>query len=178
MQRLAYAELEQGAAIAALQAAVAADLELVEAHPRLVVLVQQQGRIAESFGHHVVLALLQPGSLGPRIESALPLKRAGDAEGCVRQLEAMLAGAPRAPLLKEAFQLVASTAPAGAGWSGSGRWLLPPGSRRWRGCFPMEPIWRRLWVMPWWRWWTGLQGPPAWPARAASHSVHPTGCAH
>ncbi|MGB5134626.1 MAG: tetratricopeptide repeat protein [Prochlorococcaceae cyanobacterium] len=112
---LAYAELEQPEdAIGALEAALAVDPELVEAHRSLAVLLHQQGRIAEAAGHHQALARLDPGSLGPRIESALALQRAGDAEGCLRQLEALLMEAPQAPLLTEAFQFVAST--AGAPW--------------------------------------------------------------
>jgi predicted O-linked N-acetylglucosamine transferase (SPINDLY family) len=112
---LAYAELDQTQdAIAALEAALAADPELVEAHRGLAVLMHQQGRIAEAACHHEALARLQPGSLGPRIESTLALQRAGDAEGCLLQLEALLAGGPQVPLLTEAYQFVAST--AGAPW--------------------------------------------------------------
>lgn len=112
---LAYAELEQPAdAIAALEAALDADPELVEAHRSLATLLHQQGRIGEAAAHHEALARLEPSSLGPRIERALALHRRGDAESCLGQLEALLADAPRDPRLREALLFVAST--AGATW--------------------------------------------------------------
>jgi len=112
---LAYAELEQPAdAIAALEAALAVDPELVEAHRSLATLLHQQGRLGEAAEHQAALARLEPHALGPRIEAALALQRGGDAEGCLRQLEALLGEAPQDSHLREAFLFAAST--AGAAW--------------------------------------------------------------
>ncbi len=129
---LAYAELEQPVdAIAALEAALAADPELVEAHQTLATLQQQQGRIGEAAAHHEALARLQPSSLGPRIERALGLHRGGDTEGCLHQLEALLAASPEDPHLREAFLFAAST--AGAPWL-ERRWQVAEAHWQRHGC--------------------------------------------
>jgi len=108
---LAYAELEQPEdAIAALEAALAADPELVEAHRSLATLLHQQGRIGEAAQHQEALVRLEPHAPGPRIERALALQRGGDAEGCLHQLEELLAQGPQAPLLTEAFLFATSVA--------------------------------------------------------------------
>jgi len=108
---LAYAELDQAEdAIAALEAALAVDPGLVEAHRSLATLLHQRGKLGEAAEHHEALARLEPGFLGPRIEIALSLQRAGDAEGCLRQLDALLGEAPQPQLLTDAFLFVASVA--------------------------------------------------------------------
>ncbi len=82
---LAYAELEQPRdAIAALQAALAADPALVEAHRALALLLLKQGDIIEAERHLDALARLEPAPLVSRIERALCEHRGGDVEGCLR----------------------------------------------------------------------------------------------
>jgi predicted O-linked N-acetylglucosamine transferase (SPINDLY family) len=112
---LGYAELDQVSnAIAALQAALALDPTLKPAHESLATLYWQEGLISQAAGHDEAIAQLEPGNVTPRVSLAMRLSQAGDQEGCLEQLVALLKEAPEDHRIREAIVFVAST--AGGSW--------------------------------------------------------------
>ncbi|MEX1318083.1 MAG: hypothetical protein AB1Z22_13290, partial [Synechococcaceae cyanobacterium] len=108
---LAYAELEQPAdAIAALEAALAADPELVEGHQTLASMQRKQGRLWQAMRHHEALARLQADPVVARVNVAQCRQMAGDPEGGLGVLEGLLQEAGPDTRISGSFLFVASVA--------------------------------------------------------------------
>ncbi len=127
---LAYAELEQpDDAIAALQAALASDPALVEAHQTLASLLRKEGQLGEALRHHEALARLQTDPLVAQVDVAQCQQMAGDPEGALTVLEGLLEQAGPDPRITGSFLFVASVA--------GRRWLQ-------RRCEVADTHWRLL----------------------------------
>lgn len=131
---LAYAELEQpDDAIAALQAALASDPALVEAHQTLASLLRKEGQLGEALRHHEALARLQTDPLVAQVDVAQCQQMAGDPEGALTVLEGLLEQAgpdPGSPVHSCSWPPL----PGGAGCSAAARSLTRTG-----GCSAPAP---------------------------------------
>jgi predicted O-linked N-acetylglucosamine transferase (SPINDLY family) len=115
---LAYAELEQpDDAIAALEAALAADPELVEAHQTLASVLRREGRLGEAEKHHAALACLEADPLVARVNVAQCQQMAGDPEAGLALLNTLLEEIGPDTTITGSFLFVTSVA--------GERWLQP-----------------------------------------------------
>lgn len=112
---LAYAELEQpDDAIAALEAALAADPALVEAHQSLASVLRGQGQLWEAVKHHEALARLQADPLVAHVNVAQCQQMAGDPGAALTVLAGLLQEFGPDTRITGSFLFVASV--AGEGW--------------------------------------------------------------